>query len=206
MKINNVSGFKNYNREVTEKNFICIHTTGGHNVKNVINWWKTRNDGDGTISTPFIIDKKGIIHQLFSPQYWSHHTGKGKFIDKQTIGIEIENAGVCKINDKFELYNDIGVKADSYTSWVGADNIQYYHESITKAQWMALVELVMTLSMVFAIKPIMTNVDELTIDKNSDFGVFTHRQVNDSKTDIPIEMFENAIENGIQIPFIRWYK
>ena len=192
MKISKLAKpFINYNREVTEKKYICLHTTGGHGAMNTINYWATRYDGKGTISTPYIIDRNGVIIQTYSPQYWSHHTGKGKAIDKQTIGIELENVGVCKINDNNELFNADKVKPIDYISWMDEDQIQHYHEKITTNQWKSLLLLIDTLTAFYNIKQVMATDEDITLSENDYFGIFTHRQINDNKTDIPKEVFED---------------
>lgn len=200
--IRNVQNFTNYNQELSEKNYICLHTTGGHGVNNVINWWKTRNDGNGTISTPYIIARDGTIYNLYSPQYWSHHTGKGAEVDKQTVGIEIENAGIGQINDMYEIYNDLGVRIRDNISWVDDKDIQHYHEEITLYQWKSLVYLVDMLCKVFNINQKIFKGDNITLGKNDGFGIFTHKQINNSKSDIPIEVFEDANINIVKIPFL----
>ena len=201
-QIKTIQNFTNYNHELSEKKYICLHTTAGHGANNVINWWKTRNDGKGTISTPYLIARDGTIYSLFSPQYWSHHTGKGVEVDKQTIGIEIENAGVCTMNDSYELYNDIGVMVRESISWVDEKDVQHYHEEVTFAQWKSLVALVNMLSTVFNIPQRLFIGNNITLDNNNKFGIFTHKQINNKKSDIPIEVLEDANRNMVKIPFL----
>lgn len=186
MKIKHIKNFNNYNKTVTEKTHICLHTTGGHNASSVINWWKTRNNGKGTVSTPYLIDRNGIIHQLFSPQYWSHHTGSGH--DKRLIGIEIENAGVCKMGDDNQLKNDLGVKPYDFISWVDENGEQHYHETFTPQQVKALKELLVNLTHTFEIPYVFADGENVSLDKG--FGVVTHRQLKETKTDIPVEVLE----------------
>lgn len=201
-QIKRVQGFNNYNHELSEKKYICLHTTAGHGANNVINWWKTRMGDSGTVSTPYIIGRDGTIYNLFSPQYWSHHTGKGANVDKQTIGIEIENAGVCEINDDYELYNKDGVRVRNNISWVDEKDVQHYHEEVTFAQWKSLVALVNMLSTVFNIPQRLFIGNNITLDNNNKFGIFTHKQINNSKSDIPIEVLEDANRSIVKIPFL----
>ena len=89
------------------KNQIYIHhTVSSHNIKGVIGWWKELAEKSGKqvlISTPYIIDDKGRIEELYDPKYWAYHLGvKGGLtpkLDKQSIGIELTNAGPLIVKD-----------------------------------------------------------------------------------------------------------
>ncbi len=110
---------KYFNQPIAKKN-IVLHHTNGRTVRkgtkdrpsmNHINWWRST---DGHVSTAFSIDHKGNIYQHFDPLNWAYHLGIGgsrKFLDKQSIGIELVNEGhMVKKNDKF--YWVLGDDAD----------------------------------------------------------------------------------------------
>lgn len=100
-----------YFNEPILKSCCVLHHTNGWTVRkgtedrpsmNHFNWWKTTN---GRVSTAFSIDHKGNIYQHFDPQMWAYHLGIGgskKFLDKESIGIELVNEGhMVKKEDKY---------------------------------------------------------------------------------------------------------
>jgi N-acetyl-anhydromuramyl-L-alanine amidase AmpD len=184
MNIKKLDDFTNYNKTESTKKYIVLHTTGGHNIPNIINYWKTRNSGNGTISTHFIIGQDGSVTQCFDEKYWSHHTGLGEDIDKYAIGIEIENAGLCTITDDYIVENSLHVQPRHIESIVMDDGTQLYHESFPEAQIIAIKQLVMKLSKAHNIHALRTG----TWDKQR--GIWTHQQLNEKKTDIPLWMLE----------------
>lgn len=104
--INFQEGFPSsqYYRIQTKKNAICIHhTVSGPGVMGDIGWW---NNTPARIATPIIIDRDGIIHQIFNSGYWAHHLGvktsvfrdrglepNNVQLNQATIGIELDSWG-----------------------------------------------------------------------------------------------------------------
>lgn len=109
---------KNYFQEVYPKKQIVWHHTAGHVITknsatnaasmNHFNWWASR---DLHVSTAYSIDYYGNIYEHFDPKYWAYHLGIGgklKFLDQQSIGIEITNEGPLKlVDDKFYWLDNI---------------------------------------------------------------------------------------------------
>jgi peptidoglycan hydrolase-like protein with peptidoglycan-binding domain len=106
---------KNYYQTPQIKKAIVLHHTNGWTVvkgtkdrpsMNHFNWWKST---DIHVSTPYSIDYKGNIYEHFDPKFWAYHLGIGgakKYLDKQSIGIEITNEGyMTKSGDKFHWYS-----------------------------------------------------------------------------------------------------
>ncbi len=106
---------KNYYAKPYAKKAIVLHHTNGWTVvkgtrdrpsMNHFNWWKST---EVHVSTAFSIDYKGNIYQHFDPAHWAYHLGIGgakKFLDQQSIGIELANEGYMKKkNDKFYWYS-----------------------------------------------------------------------------------------------------
>ena len=80
-----------YIAEKSKKTQIVLHhTVSGSSAENVINWFAT---DPGRVATAFVIDKKGDVYELFDPQHWAYHIGKGSSSNhnKASIGIEIVN-------------------------------------------------------------------------------------------------------------------
>lgn len=92
---------KNYFTAMQRKTQIVLHHTAGGSAMSAINWWKTRNDGKGTIATPYVIERNGDIYQLFNSFQWAHHLGvAGKpNLDRFSIAIEIVCWGAITEND-----------------------------------------------------------------------------------------------------------
>ena len=64
---------KNFVREVTKKTQIVLHhTVSGEGVDGDIVWWNTMSD---KVATHYIIDRQGVVHQLFDDKFWAYHLG-----------------------------------------------------------------------------------------------------------------------------------
>lgn len=80
-----------YLPQVTNKTQVVLHHTADNgSIKQVINYWKTRDDH---VATHFIITRDGDYDQLFPLEYWANHTGRGATRSKRSIGIELSNFG-----------------------------------------------------------------------------------------------------------------
>jgi N-acetyl-anhydromuramyl-L-alanine amidase AmpD len=93
---------KNFVQERTKKNQIVIHhTVSGEGVEGDIAWWNKQTD---KIATHYIIDRQGVIHQLFDDAFWAYHLGitaahfqkfglSYRNLNKTSIGIELDSWG-----------------------------------------------------------------------------------------------------------------
>jgi N-acetyl-anhydromuramyl-L-alanine amidase AmpD len=106
---------KNYYQDPQLKKAVVLHHTNGWTVvkgtkdrpsMNHFNWWKSTNKH---VSTAYSIDYKGNVYEHFDPKHWAYHLGIGgskRFLDKQSIGIEITNEGyMTKHGDDFKWYS-----------------------------------------------------------------------------------------------------
>lgn len=93
----------------TDKLQIVLHHTvsgdkGG--VGGDVKWWRDKGE---RVATAFIVARNGDIYQLFNTDYWAHHLGitsdfikaqgttkSNKYLNKQSIGIEIDSWGGLK--------------------------------------------------------------------------------------------------------------
>jgi len=90
-----------YVKVAIPKKQIVLHHTVSSSSKSTINYFQ-EDKGKSKIAVAYVIDKDGTVFQLFEPEYWAWHIGKGSTIDnnKQSIGIEIVNEGqLIKRND-----------------------------------------------------------------------------------------------------------
>jgi hypothetical protein len=87
-----------YFEEKIAKSLIVLHFTAGFSASGAVNYWKMQKNG---VSTPYILDRNGLIYQTYDPQYWSYHLGfKGTHAhDKRSIPIEIVNIGPLKLKN-----------------------------------------------------------------------------------------------------------
>lgn len=96
-----------YVKKMSKKTQIIIHhTVSGPGINGDVNWWKTTSD---RVATHFIIDRNGLIHQLFDTQYWAYALAlKGddfkrfgipyKNLDESAIQIELDSWGPLNAN------------------------------------------------------------------------------------------------------------
>jgi N-acetyl-anhydromuramyl-L-alanine amidase AmpD len=101
-----------YYREETAKSQICLHhTVSGGFAQGVIDWW---NQDPQRIATHFIIQKDGIIFQLYSSKYWAHHLGiKSEFLKKMGFSdYNVRNTILNKSSVAMEICNWGGLVRD----------------------------------------------------------------------------------------------
>jgi len=98
---------KNYVKEETKKTQIVLHhTVSGDGIEGDIAWWNKQTE---RIATHYIIDRQGVVHQLFDDTYWAYHLGTSrdhfkKFglkynnLNKTSIGIELDSWGAVLLH------------------------------------------------------------------------------------------------------------
>jgi N-acetyl-anhydromuramyl-L-alanine amidase AmpD len=188
MKLNKIAFPEGqYLKEAAEKRQIVLHHTVSSNAASSIAWWKQTPE---RVAVAFVVEKDGTIFQLYEPQYWAYHIGKGSTSDqnRHTIGIEIVNEGILQANfTPQSMYKWCDGK-DFFTGktftlsapWRGSR----YFACYTEEQYTAVGELVKYLSQRFPI-PLMVN-DSFTYDPaNFAFhGVVSHHNLRTDKTDL----------------------
>lgn len=92
-----------YYKQPTKKTQIVLHhTVSGGSALGDINWWKMTA---GRIATHFIVDRSGVIYQLYSSKYWAHHIG----VTNKVFGEYNIKGNNLKLNQ-----NSIGIEIDSW--------------------------------------------------------------------------------------------
>lgn len=84
-----------YIPERQEKDLVVLHHTVGGTARSTFEWWQT-GDREQRVATAYIIDRDGIIYEVFDPAHWAYHLGlKGAAgaHDKRSIGIELASEG-----------------------------------------------------------------------------------------------------------------
>lgn len=197
-----------YVQEVTEKRQIVLHhTVSGEGVAGDINWWMSTPE---RIATPFLIDRQGVIHQVFDDKFWAYHLGLAqkvftqahlpyKQLDRQSIGIELDSWGALlpAPDGKFYPVKWNGTRMVPNTAckpvpyfyeycqqnrWRGF----MYFEKYTTAQLASLKELLRVLCSKYRI-PKTYNPDMWTVSTRAlrgEPGIFSHTSYRPDKSDI----------------------
>jgi len=99
-----------YKATYDKAQIVLHHTVSNGSAKAVINYWESKPDRVGTC---VIIDKDGVIHQLFDSRFYAGHIGNVsremkqfklpyRSCSKNSIGIELINmGGLVKKGDKY---------------------------------------------------------------------------------------------------------
>lgn len=86
-----------YYRDIYKKNNIYLHHTVGGSALSTFNWW---NQNPEHVGTAYIIERNGIIYEVFDPSYWDHHLGlkipQNTYYNKTSIGIELASEGALR--------------------------------------------------------------------------------------------------------------
>jgi hypothetical protein len=90
---------KHYFKEVRQKKRIVVHHTEGDLPgAGTLRWWQTRNNGAGTVATPWIIRADGDVIKVFDDKYWAYAFGLtlpiAKELERTTVHIELASWGV----------------------------------------------------------------------------------------------------------------
>lgn len=175
---------KNYFQTMQRKTQIVLHHTASGTATSAINWWKTRNDGAGTVATAYVIDRAGTIFQLFNAFQWAHHLGvAGKSnLDKNSIGIEIVSWGALVSGD----ITNGKIKENEVVDY-GANAFRgmRYYQCYTTSQIESLSMLLPILSS-FAGIPLAYNDNIFSLNQDAlsgKSGVYTHVSYRSDKSD-----------------------
>lgn len=138
----------------TPKDKIILHYTVGHLRGDLA----TISKKDSHVSVPYLIARDGSIYELFNPEYWSYHVGRGAVggnsnMSKSSIGIELSNYGPLTLSPdgkqlltaytgkRKDVYCDVSQKKHYTkvdTKYRGCE----YFATHTPAQYKALKELI----------------------------------------------------------------
>jgi N-acetyl-anhydromuramyl-L-alanine amidase AmpD len=80
---------QDYYKQATPKSLVVLHYTGGGTLAGAEATLSIRD----YVNVHYAIDRDGTVIQYFDEAYWAYHTGKGRKIDKYSIGIEVVNWG-----------------------------------------------------------------------------------------------------------------
>ena len=142
--------------ETTPKKAIVLHFTAGFFWGDI----DTLTAKDNHVSVPYVVARSGRIYELFPPEKWSFHLGKGTVggnerCSKQTIGIEISNVGQLSISGGSVRFGSAKYcdKADTqfYTEISPAFRGEKVFATFTDAQYASVKKLLSHLTSTFSI-------------------------------------------------------
>lgn len=187
-----------YVKEVTTKKQICIHhTASGEGIEGDVNWWKKTPE---RVATPFLIDRKGVIYQLFDEKYWAHHLGlkvaNNTILNKQCIGIELDSWGWLT-DGKSYTGTKVTAPTTSYApaGWRGKNDFESYTPEQLKALGYLLAYLCKKHNISNEFKGLgIFEVDNRALSGQN--GIFTHASYRADKTDChPQPQFIDVLKN-----------
>lgn len=185
-----------YYKATYEKTQIVLHhTVSNGSAQAVANYWESRAN---RVATCVVIDKLGVIHQLFSSRFYAGHVGNvademHKFnlpyrsCSKTSIGVELVNLGGLIKKSDGKLYDSYGrvFKGDFIHYENGYRGYKYFHK-YSDEQIASLKELLIYWCNRYDI-PTTYNKDIWDISKRAlagEKGVFTHTSFRDDKSDL----------------------
>lgn len=191
-----------YVQEKTRKTQIVLHhTVSGPGVSGDIGWWKSTSE---RVATHFVIDREGLIYQLFDLEHWAWHLGLTnahfqkahvpyRKLDPTSVGIEIDSWGFMekRADGTFTPWGMAGkarpVPADKVHEYCAANlwRGKQYYEKYTPAQISALAKLLPWLCCELGI-PKQYNVDMWGLSANAlsgKPGIWTHASYRPDKSD-----------------------
>jgi N-acetyl-anhydromuramyl-L-alanine amidase AmpD len=192
-----------YNLEVYKKNLIVLHFTAGSTAEGAYQTFRQ----PGRVGTPYIVDRDGLVYELFWPKMWGYHLGMsgnnpGFVHDKRSIGIEIVNVGPLKrVGDTMNWWppsDQRGLptfktpyckvsEAEKYKNG-GTYRGYSYFASFTEAQADSVGKLVRKLCLDFEIPAIIPPPEKLTAYDPGFFGkwsgIASHQNFRSDKSDI----------------------
>jgi N-acetyl-anhydromuramyl-L-alanine amidase AmpD len=149
-----------------------------------VDWWKSSAE---RVATSYIIAKSGLVLEVFSPEFWAYHLGKGSTTEdnKRSIGIEIVNEGglVQKGKEFFFLDGQAKFKSEVFDN--GSKFRGYRHfAKYTEEQYQAAASLCRMLCGRFGIPHDV--ISDYDFDKANfqHVGILSHRNLRSDKTDL----------------------
>jgi len=191
-----------YKASYPKEQIVLHHTVSDGTAQSVADWWKSKED---RVGTPIIIDKEGIMYQLFSSRFYAGHVGNvdkemQKFglpirsCSKNSIGVELINlGGLTKVgNDLIDDYKRV-YKGEFVYYPDGYRGFKYFAKYPQK-QIDTLKALIIFWGNMHNI-PIKYNDDIWNVNKRAlsgEKGVYTHTSFRSDKSDLhpQLEMIE----------------
>lgn len=178
-----------------KKTLIVLHHTVSSNFNSVYYAWQQSKE---RIGTAYVINKKGVVYELFPPEYWAYHLGgkSRKEDNMKSIGIELVNEGPLEKNkDEYYWFNgqlEYEGEVSETSEWKG----HKYWAKYTDEQYESLAELIKVLCSKFNIPDVVQASHNYNFDLLENFkGIISHCNVREDKTDISKAFNFNKLMN-----------
>jgi len=176
---------------------VLHHTVSSGTAKSVANYWTSNPQ---KIATAYIIDRKGIVHQLFDDSYYAWHIGDThkesrmlklpqRNCSRYSIGIELISMGPL-IKKRGGLVNSYGkrYKTDDITEYQEPFRSYNIYESYTNSQISSLKQLLKSITKKHDI-PLKINAEDFGNDisynaLSGEPGIYSHTSFRLDKSDI----------------------
>ena len=183
---------EDYEAVATTKNLIVLHFTAGQSARSAYDTWRA---DPRRIATAYVVDRDGMIYEMFDPRYWAWHLGikGGVAHDKRSIGIEIANVGPLTASaDGSSLNWWVGkpfCRIDEQDKYCAKEYRGYqYYAAFPRPQITAVGELVRYLVERFSVPKVLTAANRRHDYDESFFasfkGIATHANFRKDKFDI----------------------
>ena len=185
-----------FQRAYNKNQIVLHHTVSSGSAKSVINYWKSDKR---RVATPYIIDRQGVIYQLFDDSYYAGHVGNVtrtarrlnlpyRNCSKNSIGIELINLGpLFKTSEGFTDVYKRKYKDSDIVYYENGFRSYKYFQKYTDEQIAATMELIKMISAKHDI-PLDVNLENFkTISKDAIKGVagiYSHISYRVDKSDV----------------------
>ena len=188
-----------------KRQIILHHTEGNPQGYSSVEWWRTRNGGEGTVSCPYLIQDDGDVIRLYPSYFWANCLGPGLgYLDRNSINIEICCYGLLSktpdgfIDDlgKENYYRRLAKRGRDFANRLLIPNEdvlkmdfrwgRYFHK-YTPEQIDVIVKIVRNLAERYSID-VKYNYDQMFKRNNKALsgqeGLYTHASFRDDKLDL----------------------
>jgi N-acetyl-anhydromuramyl-L-alanine amidase AmpD len=175
-------------RDALPKRQIHLHHTVGGSAKSTYWWWLK---DPKRIGCAYIIERGGLIYEVFDPQYWCHHLGlktpDNRSANELSIGIELASEGaLTKKGDLLYCFDGMRIFSGESVELPQEWRDYKYFDAYDEGQIISCIALVNYLCDRFCITKATINGDknrfDLSLLKFS--GVLSHCNVREDKTDV----------------------
>lgn len=193
---------KRYFQQVTNKNKICLHYTGGGTAESAISWWNDPKNPNSYVSAHYVIDRNGEISQYIPLKFWAYHASNG-IINKTAIGLQIVSYGWLTINANGIYKNSNGKIISAEQVFDNGSNFKYhrYFHRILDSQWSSVKWLIgyinqtYPIARIFGINLLPGQTTNLSYATNQWSGITTHAMTSKQREDIPPSMIPQDLLN-----------
>lgn len=174
---------------------VLHHTVSGNSAQAVVDYWKKQPK---LIGTPYLIDRQGVIYQLFDDRYWAGHVGDTvkdmqvynlipRNCSKNSLGVELLSMGGLRKDSSGDYVDYYGHVFRGEVEKLDTEHRGYfYFEKYTTAQLDGLAKLLSYWKGRYSI-PMVYRPEIFGLMKealNATPGLYTHCSFRQDKSDL----------------------